>query len=875
MSISSQPLIHSLARKLKYYIDIQRKEDGFDLSGIDRSHQLYPNLKPLPILCVGRLHDRSLKHYFNDPNIKTMLQMTFGKTVEEQEKKLQLNYNREMAVERIIKKKMSTFSFSNFDSGDTFNLEKLKTGKGNQIHHCPSVLRQVPPPHVSRSEVLRLISSASKVIVATEITPQSANKKHRSKAGMKLQAEKPSEIEPEWTEYEVTIHTGSCLWSDSKANFLISFYGEEANVEDILLCNSLTNCIPFQKGQIDVFQVKIPNIGKLQHIIIGHDGEEPGCGWYLKDITIKNCSNSVTCVFHCNTWLSSQAYDTLTFQNFMPCLEQGLHDRENDLDDRESFGVKGQNETSKQNTEKSRVVRKATSRSTKRQPKKVLNKTKMSPCSNESAKRQNNSHSTLSSPRQSFSSQNTSRTRRSTLSTDSISAAFNKSMPKSFSKGQVECQNSLAESPEIWPTSTAQLKNQNFSKQMISIDSENNINKECPFQNSTAINSDERKVTIEEFLNVDSQDSQKFQHELPVTCMEDIENSNLSVKEWREGCPNDIPGVPGIVDGCLKTTESKLQISGTQSPHENIATAEDVNNLANIKQKSISFNRDIVRNTEFPQKGNMTTVGTINPGPSTTRDLEILQNVQNLKVTLDGCVRDCTEPEEYSEGDQVKEARICEGSKTEHPLKKEIAATNLPDSDREGGACDHTRNKLTNSMMTVRVNGHETPCLFDSGRTESLIHPDTDKNTLCSTEENETNINCINTDGVNLGDIFKTAVRTIENGEYYKLENLCQHHSGLFGYKDDDGRTVLHIAAICGNAEICKILFQNPRVQKQIDNQDKDGRTALHHGILQNNKRIKRLLLNNGAQSDIPDNNLETALDLALKIINEEKMINY
>ncbi|XP_078097084.1 uncharacterized protein LOC144510899 [Mustelus asterias] len=284
MFLSSREVIESVAGKLKYYIDVQRKEDGFDLSGIDRSQSLYPDLKPLPILCVGRLHDRSLKHYFNDPKVKTMLQMTFGKTVEEQERKLQLNYNREMRVGRIIKKKMSTLSFSNFDSGDTFNLEKLKTEKRNQIQHCPEVLRRVPPPHISRSEVLRLISSASRVIVATEIMPQNPNKKHRSKTEMKLQTDEPSEIEPEWTEYEVIIQTGSCLGADSKADVLVSLYGEEGKVEDVLLFNSLSNYIPFQNGQNDVFLVEIPNIGKLQYIIIGHERNKTGKQKYFPNI---------------------------------------------------------------------------------------------------------------------------------------------------------------------------------------------------------------------------------------------------------------------------------------------------------------------------------------------------------------------------------------------------------------------------------------------------------------------------------------------------------------------------------------------------------------------------------------------------------------
>ncbi|XP_038647837.1 uncharacterized protein LOC119963179 [Scyliorhinus canicula] len=33
---------------------------------------------------------------------------------------------------------------------------------------------------------------------------------------------------------------------------------------------------------------------------------------------------------------------------------------------------------------------------------------------------------------------------------------------------------------------------------------------------------------------------------------------------------------------------------------------------------------------------------------------------------------------------------------------------------------------LKSSLMVIRVNGHETPCLFDSGSTESFVHPDTE-----------------------------------------------------------------------------------------------------------------------------------------------------
>ncbi|XP_067912289.1 uncharacterized protein [Heterodontus francisci] len=817
MFFSSKDVIHSVAKNLKYYIDVQRKEDGFDLSGIDRPQLLYPNLKP------------------------------------------------------------------NFDHGDTFNMEKLKIEKRNQIHHCPKFLHQVPSPRISRNEVLRLISSASKVIVATEIIPQTPYRKHSPKPGMKVEVDKPSEKKSKWTQYEVTVHTGSCLGSGSKADIFISFYGEEDKVEDILLCNSLTNHIPFRKGQTDVFLVEVLNVGKLQYIVVGHDRKEPGYGWYLEDIIIKNCSNSATYIFHCNMWLSSQAYDECTFQKFLPYFGQDLDDGENVQTGGESLGPEGQTEKSKQSTKKnaSKVVSKATSASTKRWPQTVTNKKSMSCCSTTSTERQDNSHPVLSCLRQSFSSQTTSRTRStSTISTDSRCEALNVSMPKLFSRGQIEfclseCQNFLAESPERWPASGAQLKNQKVSKEVNSIDNRNNINEESMFQNFACLNSDERKVSVQsedltctentpsnnikESLSVDSHYCEKIEQQIPVSCMEDVEKSNLfgsqSEKEWSEveDNPKYTAGVPHFVSGCLKVTESKSQISATKHPHENIAAAEDDNNLANMKKKSISSIHDI-RNTEFPQKamtsplqeGNVTTERTMSLVPSDMIYLESLQNIANSESNFGWGVEEPfhTEPGEYIEEDQVKEAVIFEVSETEGSLKIDIAATELSDSDSQGGTCDTRRTKLM------------------------------DEKSSCSSEENETDINCMNTDGANLCDVFKKATKTIENGEHYKLENLCQHHSGLPGFADDAGRTILHMAAIYGNAEICQVILQNPGVQKQLDSQDKEGRTALHYGIMHNNKMIKRLLLNNGAQFDIPDNNLETALDLALNMVKEEEIGN-
>ncbi|XP_072916643.1 uncharacterized protein [Hemitrygon akajei] len=351
MFVSSKDVINSVAKKIKYYIDIQRKEDGFDLSGIDASHLHFSNRKLLPILGIEKVHDRSLKHHFNNPSIKTTLQMNFGRTIEKQEQKLQLNYNREMTVQRMIRKKMSKLDFSNFGPQNALNLEKLKIEKRDGIHHLPKVLHQKPAPHISRNEVLRLISSASKLIVATEIRPEHPYEKYSSKRTMKIDTPKGSGTEPKWTEYEVTVCTGNCLGLGSKADISISFYGEKDKVKDVLLCNSLTNPIPFQSNQTDVFLMEIQDVGKLKYVKVRYDKNEPGNGWYLKDIVIRNCSNAVTAyVFHCNMWFSSQTSGKHSFQKFVPYFATDKKDGKNIQIDCESLTEKGQSGKGKQRT---------------------------------------------------------------------------------------------------------------------------------------------------------------------------------------------------------------------------------------------------------------------------------------------------------------------------------------------------------------------------------------------------------------------------------------------------------------------------------------------------------------------------------------------
>lgn len=72
IACSSHDLIRSVARNLKFYTEIQRREDGFDLSPSGIPRMLFPNLLPRPML-QSALKDISLKHHFTHAQVRCAL----------------------------------------------------------------------------------------------------------------------------------------------------------------------------------------------------------------------------------------------------------------------------------------------------------------------------------------------------------------------------------------------------------------------------------------------------------------------------------------------------------------------------------------------------------------------------------------------------------------------------------------------------------------------------------------------------------------------------------------------------------------------------------------------------------------------------------
>ncbi|XP_073218412.1 uncharacterized protein [Lepidochelys kempii] len=143
--VSPRGLVRSVSQRLKYYIDVQRKEDSFDLSGASRNEAESPSFYMHPGSIPEQKCDQCLKHNFTDCKFEASLRVYTGNS-EECERKLQSSPERQQEM-KIIKKK---------------NWHKIK-----KLHSFPSRLSQFPPPpYTSQEEVMRLISSASKLIVA-------------------------------------------------------------------------------------------------------------------------------------------------------------------------------------------------------------------------------------------------------------------------------------------------------------------------------------------------------------------------------------------------------------------------------------------------------------------------------------------------------------------------------------------------------------------------------------------------------------------------------------------------------------------------------------------------------------------------------------
>ncbi|XP_039346460.1 uncharacterized protein LOC120372946 isoform X3 [Mauremys reevesii] len=183
-------------------------------------------------------YDQCLKHNFTDCKFEASLRMYTGNS-EECERKLQSSPERQQEI-KIIKKKMA----QDVVTDRPFPVLARSTKGTKKLHSFPSRLSQFPPPpYTSQEEVMRLISSASKLIVAAtcEISSEeikkpdcaSPQKRKEAKNVQRLdhyykQCAPPLVISPDPHDYEAKSTDVFCFKSTWETNKL-----EESNADFI------------------------------------------------------------------------------------------------------------------------------------------------------------------------------------------------------------------------------------------------------------------------------------------------------------------------------------------------------------------------------------------------------------------------------------------------------------------------------------------------------------------------------------------------------------------------------------------------------------------------------------------------------------------
>ncbi|XP_007437981.2 uncharacterized protein LOC103060173 [Python bivittatus] len=160
---SERKLARSVAHRLKYYIEVQRKENSFQSSGIpwDVAESFY--LHPAYLT-----EHRTQEHNFAKIKLEAFLRAYVG-SAEECNRKIQGSLAKQKDVEKLIKKMARDYV------PDRMNEVKMKSmTRQNKLPCSLSRLYLNAVPPMSPEEVKRLVSSASKLIVAvtSEISPE-------------------------------------------------------------------------------------------------------------------------------------------------------------------------------------------------------------------------------------------------------------------------------------------------------------------------------------------------------------------------------------------------------------------------------------------------------------------------------------------------------------------------------------------------------------------------------------------------------------------------------------------------------------------------------------------------------------------------------
>ena len=91
----------------------------------------------------------------------------------------------------------------------------------------------------------------------------------------------------------------------TNSNVFLQLYGTDGETSQIALRSPTgsTHKNKFERGNIDKFILEVGELGKLERIILGHDGKGVGSGWYVEELEIYDPEGGIKYKFSLRRWL--------------------------------------------------------------------------------------------------------------------------------------------------------------------------------------------------------------------------------------------------------------------------------------------------------------------------------------------------------------------------------------------------------------------------------------------------------------------------------------------------------------------------------------------------------------------------------------------
>ncbi|GFR86793.1 lipoxygenase-like protein domain-containing protein 1 [Elysia marginata] len=119
--------------------------------------------------------------------------------------------------------------------------------------------------------------------------------------------------------YKLKITTGDLPCAETSAEVSVMLIGEWGDSGHRCLTKPLNSGEPFRRGQTDEFELRLLNLGRVSHLLLGHGEHGRGKGWFAAQVTVNFAGpngDQMEAIFPCNRWLDSGVDDRKTLREF-------------------------------------------------------------------------------------------------------------------------------------------------------------------------------------------------------------------------------------------------------------------------------------------------------------------------------------------------------------------------------------------------------------------------------------------------------------------------------------------------------------------------------------------------------------------------------